>query len=156
LLTNEEDIILELGSSEGGIRPLRWEGQDFRIRPSGLLKSRWLTESSTGSPVLELRFDWWRTGGRITFCRHLLYTFRLFQVPYFGLVFSEASSGKPVLKYERKQAQAHPEGSSWHLLLFPQEMPTGHLIHLLALGMSMTLHYTGDQPESNALLLTAG
>ncbi|WP_194774639.1 hypothetical protein [Pararhodonellum marinum] len=155
-LTYGEDHLISLGTPSNGFRPFTMEGRKFRIKPQGFWQNKWLITNDYGQHILNMKFGFWDSKGRIQFRDGAKFECRFHQNPNFMVSIKDLRYGEDLLTYS---LITEKNGSiKKDLILHQKEAFTDKLLFLLTLGMCMTLHYHHDGMDLGTFLTlcTAG
>ncbi|MBW3467921.1 hypothetical protein [Arthrospiribacter ruber] len=151
-LYNGEESLLSLGKKVKGQRPLFLENRSFKISEKGSWNPTWYIETERNEKILEMKFGFWSSKGKIRFQDGARYECHFrnmsnLQIIIYDLRYHEDLVSFQLETYEK--GKARPK-----MVLHQKEVFTDKLLFLLGLGMSLFLqHYQEDADFTTTFLL---
>lgn len=151
LLVHGEELLLSLGINQTGARPLFLEGRSFQILKSGIWNPIWYIETDRKDKILQMKSGFWSSKGKVRFRDGSIYECHLKTMPHLQLIFSDPRYGENLMSFCLEQGSDGKQVP--HMVLHQKEILTDKFLFLLALGMSLVLHYHQDDFDFTTFLL---
>ncbi len=150
-LSNGEEVMLSLGTKHKGARPLFLEERSFQILEKGTWNPIWYIENSRKESILQMKFGFWSSKGKIQFQDGALYECYFKNSPCLKLIIRDLRYKEDLISFQvdkGKDGKLLPK-----MFLHQKEMFTDKLLFLLALGMGLFLQYHENEMDFATLIL---
>ncbi|HMQ00025.1 MAG TPA: hypothetical protein PKC24_09600 [Cyclobacteriaceae bacterium] len=150
-LAHGEEMLLSIGKEQKSIRPLYMEGKLFQIVRSSSWNNSWKIISNSDSQILQLKFGFWDSKGKIKFSDGHIYELVFKNNPSLHFIIRDLRFGESLISYDldmQSDGRVLPS-----MLIHQKEIHTDKLFFLLALGMVISLHYFEHTVDPTTFIL---